>query len=78
MNDTTIARECLIIAADLLDGRSDTDYLSKLNSYTENFSLQHSFLVKPEKFDNMLYNLAKLVWPKALNEICDRTNTNLI
>ena len=39
MNSTKIAGECLIIAADLIDSRSNTDYLSKLNSYTENFSL---------------------------------------
>ena len=38
MNSTKIA-ECLIIAADLIDSRFNTDYLSKLNSYTENFSL---------------------------------------
>ena len=58
MNST---RECLIIAANLIHGRSDTDYLSKLNFYTENFSLQHSIQVKPEKINNMFYNVAELV-----------------
>ena len=77
MYSTKITRECLIIAADLTDRRSNTECLSKLNSYTENFSLQHSTQVKPEKFD-MLYNLAELVWPKAMNEIYGRTNANLI
>ena len=42
MYSTKITRECLIIAADLIDRRSNTNYLSKLNSYTENFSLQRS------------------------------------
>ena len=51
----------MIIAANLIHGRSDTDYLSKLNFYTENFSLQHSIQVKPEKINNMFYNVAELV-----------------
>lgn len=77
MSSTAVAKECLIIAADLIDNRSNTDYLSRLNFHTENFKLQHSIQLKPEGFDNFLYDLAERVWPKALGEISNRTNTSL-
>ena len=74
LNNTNIARNCLILAADLIDNRATTDYQSILNYYTETFNEAYSKHISPEQFDDFLYTLTEKVWLTAVLEICDRIN----
>ena len=73
-NNENIAKDCLMVAGDLIFNRRKENYWYILNSYTDTFKARHSIKITPENFDDFLYNLTEKVWPAVVTEVCATTN----
>ena len=64
-----ITQALVPICLDLLDNRTNQDYLGKLHSHTVKLNTDLSTDLLPETLDNLLYDYVKRIWPDLMSII---------
>ena len=72
--NTELAKKILMMTLDLLDNKTNADYLNLLNSHTVSLQTNYSIKYSRKKLDDFLYRIATRVSPHIMSEISVKTN----
>ena len=72
--NTELAKKILMMTLDLLDNKTNADYLNLLNSHTVSLPTNYSIKYSRKKLDDFLYRIATRVSPHIMSEISVKTN----
>ena len=74
LNKIDLTKEVITIILDLLDNKTNKDYLNVLTSHTVRLQTYHTMSHLPEELDDILYGTATRKWPDILPIISDKTH----